>query len=634
MSRRALEAVAGLTFTALAGWLASAQAQAPGPPPSDSAAWVPADAPGGPRVVDYQITAKLDPAAHSVAGKGRVIWTNVSSEPQSEVFVHLYLNAFRDEDSYFMRSEAGTGFRGGSKPDAWGRIEVRSFRLGDRELWPDDPVHSPGDPEDATDIRVELPEPVRPGGQITFEMEFVSRLPSVVARTGFAGDFHMVAQWFPKLAKLEPDGQWRHFRYHRLSEFYADFGRYDVTLDVPEGVVLGATGLQVASREEGGRHIERYRADLVHDFAFTAWRDFETYEATGPHGVAMRALVPPGLGELAKVELDEATAAMADFEEWFGAYPYPTLTLVHPPADAAEAGGMEYPSLICTGGGEVGRALGARNIRGVTTHELAHQWFYGLLGSDEHHHAFLDEGMTTFSAARSMERRFGDGAGFEGLGLTISPWSYLRLGAASAWQIGPIDRAVEDFPTGSDYAVSVYPKMAVLMETLRRVYGEVVFDEAMRLYTSRHRYGHPKPDDLVAAVREGMGEEAARELRAGLDGGFVDYAIDSIELVDEGSGARVIVRRRGELRFPVEVLFRTEDGGETVEHWDGREHTGVLVHESESPVVAVAVDPGHRVLMDRDLTNNHRAFERTVLATRVQGWSAAALGPLWMVLSP
>jgi len=632
LSRRAFEAVAGLALALSAGWLASARAQPP-PPKPVAASWVPADAPDRVRAVDYRLTARLDPEAHTVDGEGRLVWTNTSEKAQSEVYVHLYLNAFRDEESYFMRSEAGAGFRGGAKPDTWGGIEVRSFRLAGTELWPS-VVQSPDDPKDATDIRVALPAPVPPGESVTFEMEFRSELPSVVARTGFHGDFHMVAQWFPKLARLEPDGSWTHFRFHRLSEFYADFGRYDVTIDVPEGVVVGATGLRTEERTESGRRRLRHRADWVHDFAFTAWRDFEVHEAKGPHGVGMRALVPPGFGHLAQVQLDEAAAAMVDLETWFGRYPYPTLTLVHPPPEAPEAGGMEYPTLICTGGGEVGRAFGIRNVRGVTTHELAHQWFYGLLGSDEHHHAFLDEGLTTFASARSMGKRFGSGAGFEGLGLSVSHWAFLRLGAAGAWQIGPIDRPVEDFPTGSDYGVSVYSKTAVLMETLRRVYGDEAFGRAMQRYTSQHRYGHPRPEDLLAAVREGMGEDAATQLKAGLDGGFVDYAVERIERDDDEGRTRVVLRRRGELSFPVEVVFRAEDSREAVQTWDAQERSGVLVYEGDGRIVAVAVDPGHRVLMDRNLSNNHRSFDRTVVATRAQGWAATALSSLWMVMAP
>ncbi len=629
--KRRLEAVAGLALALTAGWLASVHAE---PAPAEpTTSWVPADAPSRAPAVDYQLTARLDPEAHTVDGKGRVVWTNTSDKPQSEVFVHLYLNAFRDEDSYFMRSEAGVGFRGGSKPDSWGGIEVRSFRLGGDELWPSI-VHSPDDPKDATDIRVALPAPVEPGQRVTFEVEFQAKLPSVVARTGFHGDFHMVAQWFPKLARLEPDGTWTHFRFHRLSEFYADFGRYDVTLDVPEGVVVGATGVRTEESLEGGRRLLRHRADWVHDFAFTAWRDFEVYEATGPHGVAMRALVPPGLGALARVQLDEAAAAMVDLEGWFGRYPYPVLTLVHPPPGAPEAGGMEYPTLICTGGAEVSQALGMRSVEGVTTHELAHQWFYGLLGSDEHHHPFLDEGLTTFATARSMGERYGAGSGFDGFGLSVSHWAFMRVAAAGAWQIGPIDRSVEDFPAGGDYGVSVYPKTAVLMETLRRVYGDEVFGRAMQRYTSQHRYGHPKPEDLVTAVREAMGEQAARQLRAGLDGGFVDYAVESIEWLEDDARTRVVLRRRGELVFPVEVSFRTADGTESVQTWDGVGRSGVLVHESEAQVVSVSVDPGQRVLMDRDLSNNHRAFDRTAVATRAQSWAATVLGPFWMVLAP
>jgi hypothetical protein len=348
----------------------------------------------------------------------------------------------------------------------------------------------------------------------------------------------------------------------------------------------------------------------------------------------MRALVPPGFGDLAQVELDEAAAAMVDLEGWFGRYPYPVLTLVHPPLTAREAGGMEYPTLICTGGDQVSPRLGMRNVEGVTTHELAHQWFYGLMASDEHRHAFLDEGLTTFATARSMGRRYQTGSGFDGFGLSVSHWAYHRSAGAQAWQIGRLDLPTEGFATGSDYGVSVYPKTAVLMETLRRVYGDEAFDAAMTRYTTDFRYGHPGPDDLVDAFRRGAGEDAAAQLSEGIAGGFVDYAVARLERGEPDTKARVILRRRGDLTFPVEITLREADGTEVQRQWDGRGRTHVLVHEGQSPLVSASIDPGLRVLMDRDLSNNHRSFERTLVATRVQAWTATALGVVWTVMAP
>src|SRR5207253_63210 len=110
---------------------------------------------------------------------------------------------------------------------------------------------------------------------IELDVVFDDKLPSVIARTGYSGTFHFVAQWFPKIARLEPDGTWAHFPFHKLSEFYADFGSYDVTITVPESYVVGATGPVTETRVEQGWRTERHVETNIHDFAWTAWNEYQ-----------------------------------------------------------------------------------------------------------------------------------------------------------------------------------------------------------------------------------------------------------------------------------------------------------------------------------------------------------------------
>src|SRR4029078_11845065 len=135
-----------------------------------------------------------------------------------------------------------------------------------KDLWPTAETHRPGD-EDETDARVPLPKAVGPGESITLDVAWDDKLPSVVERTGYDNTFHFAGQWFPKIARLEPDGRWAHFPFHRFAEFYSDFGTYDVPLDVPEAFSIGATGPVVESKFENGRRLERHLQGDIHDFA-------------------------------------------------------------------------------------------------------------------------------------------------------------------------------------------------------------------------------------------------------------------------------------------------------------------------------------------------------------------------------
>jgi hypothetical protein len=346
-------------------------------------------------IASYTLQARLDAERHEIHGRGEIVWLNASAQPVSELYLHLYLNAFEGPRTLFHRSPLRQA-RGGKAPQRWGSIRLQRLvarELGEHDLLPALEPHSPGDPEDGTDRRVALPAAVKPGERLTLAVEWLSVLPEVQVRTGFSQDFHFAGQWFPKLARLEPDGSWAHFPFDPLAEFYADFGSYDVTLDVPESMVVGATGERVAETRSEGRVSARFRADDVHDFAWTAWPHFrERSEQIA--GVAVRLLHPPGHDRNATRTLELLRRALPHFNARYGEYPYPTLTVVHPPSHAGEAGGMEYPTLITTGG-DWHLGYWTRAIEYVTVHELGHQWFYGLLASDERRWPFLDEGHGT-----------------------------------------------------------------------------------------------------------------------------------------------------------------------------------------------------------------------------------------------
>src|SRR5262249_38661943 len=152
-------------------------------------------------------------------------------------------------------------FRGTILPTTWGMIDVEALTWVDggekHDLKARMELRRPGD-EDETDARIPLPREIPPGETVTLEVAWKDTLPTIVERTGYDGSFHMVGQWFPKIAKLESDGTFAHFPFHHLGEFYADFGTYDVTVDVPQGFVVGATGPVTETKNEGGRHVERH----------------------------------------------------------------------------------------------------------------------------------------------------------------------------------------------------------------------------------------------------------------------------------------------------------------------------------------------------------------------------------------
>lgn len=558
-------------------------------------------------VVDYTLRASLDPEDHVVHGEGTIVFRNRSNESLSELWLHLYLNAFASEKTLFVR-EAKRDFRGALPLTEPGHIEVEKLvarELAGIDLWPDADRHSPGLPDDATDIRVPLPSPLPPGGTLTLDVAFRSKLPRIVARTGHDDRFHMVAQWFPKLARLEDDGTFKHFPFHPLSEFYADFGTYDVTIEVPEGYVVGATGPRVESHREGGKVRVRHVQDSVHDFAFTVWDGFQEREVDAD-GVLLRVLYPEGYEAIVERQIATAKFGLRRFGEVFGRYPYPVLTIVHPPPSAHEAGGMEYPTLITTGGVAY-QPDGLRLIEHLTLHELGHQYFYGLIATDEHAWPFLDEGITSFVESIFLRELLGAGSLLDFGGLKLGITEAHRFAALDRRHRAPIAQPAQDFATGTDYAALVYSRTATIFSTLARVYGEDRVLRALGRYARRYRFEHPGPEELLAAFGDALGPEVERNLRhALLERGFVDYAVAGIvqERFGEAYQGHVELIRRGGLVFPVEIELRFEDGTIERARWDGAPPTFRLSFQGKSPLVAATVDPDHRVLLDENLFDN------------------------------
>jgi hypothetical protein len=581
-------------------------------------------------VVRYTLVATLDPVKHTVHGDGTLKWRNTSSAKVSELWMHLYLNAFKNERSLFLRTPLNGG-RGGGPVKDWGFIDVGKLVLAEgpdgkpADLLPSVERSRPGDP-DETDARVPLPREIAPGETITIEMSWDDKLPAVIERTGYDGSFHMVAQWFPKIARLEPDGTWAHFPFHRLSEFYADFGTFDVTLDVPQAFTIGATGPLVESRAPPGRRVERHVQSDVHDFAWTAWDKWESIGDT-IEGVDVKLLYPPGYGASAARGLATMRFVLPYFGRRYGPYPYALLTVVHPPDTAREAGGMEYPTLITTGGPWY-EPSAVRAIELVTAHEFGHQYFYGLIATNENKWPFLDEGINSFAEQDALGAWLGAGTILDLAGFTFSDAALQAVGSNPAARDEKVAQPAPAFVTGSNYGALVYFRTGTIMATLRRVYGDEKMADALGRYARKNRFRHPGPEALLASIEEVMGAPAAANLHTALfDKGWVDYAVVAVnshptqdpagvfdrngkrETVAEGqkSGAHegsIVLVRRGTLSFPVDVELTLEDGSTQRTRWNAEVDMVRIPYAGASPLRGVVVDPDERVLVDQTRMNN------------------------------
>ena len=481
-------------------------------------------------------------------------------------------------------------------------------------------------------MRVPLPRSLEPGQSIQLEAEFSVKLVQVIARSGYLGDHFMIAQWFPKMAVLTETG-WNAHQYHANSEFFADFGSYRVEITLPERFVVGATGTLAGETRNGdGTKTLTYDARSVHDFAWVANPGFR--EARAKAGSAeIRLLYQPAHEDRKQRFLDAATAAVESFGAWFGPYPYPLLTVVDSPAEGGS--GMEYPMLVTVGSTDP-PVPGLLLEEQVTIHETAHQWWYGMVASNEFEEAWLDEGFAEYSTRKLVEGLYGRE---RSMGAVLGfPVGQLALDRGMYLLIKDQDATVKnawEFRDSSSYQGNVYGKASLILGTLEGYLGEEKMRELLSAYFQRFAFRHPTTADFLQMASEASEERLDSFLRQALYSTAVfDYAAETPRVFQSGSAVRseVEVRRLDEGTVPVEVVTTFEDGSRQTEMWDGQAASRSYEYTRPSPAVKVEVDPDHKLLLDIRWANNSRTawfnanpvFKRAAdFLWLMQGWLKA-----------
>jgi len=368
-------------------------------------------------------------------------------------------------------------------------------------------------------------------------------LPSIVARMGQAGDFCMLAQFYPKLAKLEADGTFASQPYHGLGEFYADFADHELTIEVPQDFVIAAPGVRLGTEAAPpGMRRERYALDRALDVAFAAAPDLVRVNARA-HGVALEAYAPRGHARLAASQLALVSEALGKLITALGPYPYTRLVVVLPPRAARGAEGMEYPGLVVS---DRVSALSELLTFGivhdvVTTHELAHQWFPIVLGTDEISHPWLDEGIAQWLGTDLLRERYGARSSWAQLtGLPLEPFflqrATFRLSTAPPSSLWPAPRY-----RPRQLAASVYLRPALALESVARAWGRARLLRALGDFARAQRFAHPGPEQLFATFdRRYWRGFSASVLRPLLEGARPRHSMPArADLLDDADDAAI-----------------------------------------------------------------------------------------------
>lgn len=572
---------------------------------------------------DYVIRATLDTAGPTLRGTERIHYENHSPDTLRFVWVQIEQNIFSKNSVTYALNQPPLHFAGGAVFDFTGKgfiggITIERFRSAGREL---------ERTEYGTMMRVDLPRPLAPKGTIDFDVAWHFPVPPYGGgRMGRIGTrLYEMGQWYPRMVVYDDVHGWNPLPYIGAGEFYLEYGDFDVTLTLPAGFVLAATGtvqnplavwtpatrarltrarrsaerVQIITKDEAvasgaarrpGTKTWHLAASRVRDFAWAASPDYR-WDASSWNGILIQTFYRPSATPWEEANR-MAWFTIKHFSETWGMYPWPHATTVEGLVE-----GMEYPMLTFVPSIEK-----REDQYWVLTHEFGHEWFPMMVGSDERRYPWMDEGFNSFIDYGSAEGYFKGTA----YGDTV------RRELLTAYGVSAVpgnDQPLIANPVESrDLAWTAYQKPALMLTLLRdAVLGKETFERALREYVRRWTFKHPQPADFFRTIENVSGRNLDWFWRAWVyTTARLDQAVDSLGTA--GDTTFVFLSNRGQMVLPVTLELRYADGSSErrelpIEMWNLGSRFTSRIRTGGKTIAGVVVDP-QAMYPDVDRANN------------------------------
>ena len=548
--------------------------------------------------VNYTIDVSLDDEAHTLKGNEYIEYTNNSTNDLDFLWFHIWPNAYKDNSTALFKQALADGSRKEfySNEAERGFINGLDFKVnGERVRWDYHPEH--------IDIcKLILNKPLKAGGSIQISTPFFVKIPDAkFSRLGHVDQSYMITQWYPKPAVYDIDG-WHPMPYLNQGEFYSEFGSFDVSITLPSNYTVGATG-DLQNSEEIARLNKlaaitdtltnfsddmsfplsdlstktlRYIQSNVHDFGWFADKRFHVLkgEVELPHSkenVTLWTMFTNNEADLWKNSIEYMHDAVYYYSLWNGDYPYKQCSAVDGTISAG--GGMEYPNVTVIG--EMGNAI---SLDEVITHEVGHNWFYGMLGSNERDHPWMDEGLNSHNEMRYMRIKYPDynmvtGSLPKFIKKTLDLEDYTNKHIygemtyfMNVWtgKDQPIELHSAEY-TEMNYGGIVYSKTAIVFDYLMAYLGEDVYDECMRTYFKKWQYKHPQPKDLRVVFEQVTEKDLSWFFEDIINTTKqLDYSI--VDIKKETKDLLITLKNTGEINGPV-IISGIKDGKSMTPLW-------------------------------------------------------------------
>lgn len=522
--------------------------------------------------VNNTIKVTLHTENHSLSGNIRIEYINNSPDTLQSIYFHCWPNAYRDNNTAFAKQQLllrSTDFYY-SDTENRGYIDSLAFTVDG---------HSASiQPTEFADVcLLKLPQILYPRDTIIIETPFYVKIPDSFSRMGHVGQTYQITQWYPKPAVYDQYG-WHYMPYLDMGEFYSEFGRFDVSITVPADYVVAATGNLITRQElewledlwlnpdnprtkrDGlNQKTIRYVEENIHDFAWFADPDFRVYCDTvllpgSGRPVRCWSFVNKENVELWSESVKYVKEAVRFYSARLGDYPYANCTAVDGALSAGS--GMEYPGItIVSDGGS------KSSLERVIVHEVGHNWFYGILASNERQYPWIDEGFNSFYEKRFFDQRsqrqqyqeyyFPFEIGFLGLNeisdnyMLKLPYRYLTGFLLDQ----PSGLASEEF-SPANYWVMTYQKPVLVLQHLLILLGHEKFDSIMSDFYALYRFKHVYPENVSEFFQQKTGQNMDWFFEGLIHStGVVDYRITKCR------NDSVLVKNAGEIAAPLLLFY-------------------------------------------------------------------------------
>jgi hypothetical protein len=585
--------------------------------------------------VHYTIYARLNNNRHLIEAYETLLYQNNSPDTLSELYFHLYPNAFQ-KNSIMTKEAKAVLIDIISSPENIGWIKIDSLFIAKP------PAHQNATIDTSindTILKIKLFPHLYPGEQLSISLKFVTKVRKynpAGGKGGYGKNLYEVSQWYPKICVYDKKG-WHPDKYHWLGEFYGEFGTFDVTLNVPDSFIVAATG-EIVSGDPGWKSVEidsncnlvsqsnsthqssnhdenqssrrivTFHAENVHDFVWTASAEY-LYQSTVWQDVPIHILFrKSSQKQWHNMALKGAKNALRWLNDLIGEYPYPQLTV----CEGVLAGGMEYPMVTILGNVDLT----------LIVHEIGHMYFYGAVANNELDEGWLDEGIITYISELLVEengksqntkttapipikihfinQQFGL---YELKDIKLNSLYYYFYSGFEK----PISTRCYELKNRYLYTYNVYLKSSKFFAMLEYLVGRETFEKILQAYYQQWKFKHVDGEILKKVCEQVSGID--------LDWFFdqwihktarIDYACTDVISQKQKNGdwkTDVTIKRLGDGIMPIETEFITEAGDTIRQRWKGDERVSTISLLTHSKVKNFQLDPDD-VILDQNRLNN------------------------------